>query len=31
VIAAIALVRDREMVTRDEHFWEVAGLVVVGW
>ena len=30
VIAAIALVRDREMVTRDEHFREVAGLKVVG-
>jgi hypothetical protein len=31
VIAAIALVRDREMVTRDEHFREVAGIKVVGW
>jgi predicted nucleic acid-binding protein len=31
VIAAIALVRDREIVTRDLRFREVAGLVVVGW
>jgi predicted nucleic acid-binding protein len=31
VIAAIALCRDREIVSRDEHFREVAGLKVVGW
>ena len=31
VIAAIALCRDREIVTGDVHFREVAGLVVVGW
>jgi len=31
VIAAIALARDREMVTRDGHFREVAGIKVVGW
>ncbi|HOO54151.1 MAG TPA: type II toxin-antitoxin system VapC family toxin [Methanothrix sp.] len=31
VIAAIALAREREIVTRDEHFREVAGLSVVGW
>ena len=31
VIASIALARDREMVTRDLHFQEVAGLSVVGW
>jgi len=31
VIAAIALARDREMVTRDGHFLEVAGITVVGW
>jgi len=31
VIAAIALCHDRDIVTRDGHFREVAGLVVVGW
>jgi tRNA(fMet)-specific endonuclease VapC len=31
VIAAIALDSIREVVTRDVHFREVAGLVVVGW
>jgi len=31
VIAAIAFARDREIVTRDGHFWEVAGLSVAGW
>jgi len=31
VIAAIALSRDREIVTRDGHFSEVSGLVVVDW
>jgi tRNA(fMet)-specific endonuclease VapC len=31
VIAAIALARDRVIVTRDLHFREVAGLSVVGW
>ncbi len=31
VIASIALARDREMVTRDGHFREVAGLSGVGW
>lgn len=31
VIASIALARDREMVTRDPRFREVAGLKVVGW
>jgi predicted nucleic acid-binding protein len=31
VIASIALARDREMVTRDGHFREVAGIKVVGW
>jgi len=27
----IALSRDREIVTRDRHFSEVSGLVVVEW
>jgi tRNA(fMet)-specific endonuclease VapC len=31
VIASVALARDREIVTRDVHFSEVAGLAVVGW
>jgi tRNA(fMet)-specific endonuclease VapC len=31
VIAAIALCNDQEIVTRDGHFREVTGLVVVGW
>ena len=31
VIAAIALACDRVIVTRDGHFSEVPGLVVVGW
>jgi predicted nucleic acid-binding protein len=31
VIAAIALCRDQEIVTRDGNVGEVAGLVVVGW
>jgi hypothetical protein len=31
VIAAIALCRDREMVTGDLRFRDVAGLAVVGW
>ena len=31
VIASIALSCDREIVTRDGHFSEVSGLVVVGW
>ncbi len=31
VIAAIALSRDQEMVTRDGHFSEVPGLVMMGW
>ena len=31
VIAAIALACDQEIVTRDEHFREVAGLRVTGW
>jgi tRNA(fMet)-specific endonuclease VapC len=30
VIASIALARDREIVTRDGHFREVAGIKVVG-
>jgi len=31
VIAAIALARDREMVTGDGNVGEVAGIKVVGW
>ena len=31
VIAAIALCRDREIMTEDLRFREVAGLVVMGW